>query len=399
MEKTNKQHKGKDGSMNSDEVYDRLKEIAKASGHAKLPLLNHEDLKWYLKAAYDPFTMYNHTKVPIGSGNKMFEVSTINLLEALANRDITGSTAENEIHKEVSQMTEKSALLFGMILNKDLRIGASIKTINKVFPGLIPSYEVMLAKLFDPKKIAFPCYGGPKIDGIRATYINTKKKFYTRSGHEIIGVSHLVDQLALSNAGHDLDGELFIPGMSFQQSSGLIRNDSPTPNAAFAMFEVPTLKDPFVKRLEYITEIAQNTQNILALKHYKLNDLEHAYKFYAWCRKKGYEGAVVRPLDYEYVQTRSWSWMKMKNIMDFDLKVIDLYEGKGKYKNHLGGVYVEYNGKQAVGGGFSDHERKIFWDNPHLIVGKTLHVVVTEFTNDSNFRHARKGPQGIRSDK
>lgn len=385
--------------MNSDEVYDRLKEIAAASGNAKLPLLNHEELMWYLKAAYDPFTMYNHTKVPIGSGNKMFEVSTINLLEALANRDITGSTAENEIHKEVSQMTEKSALLFGMILNKDLRIGASIKTINKVFPGLVPSYEVMLAKLFDPKKVTFPCYGGPKIDGIRATYINAKGKFYTRSGHEIIGINHLTDQLKQSNVKHDLDGELFIPGLSFQQSSGLIRNDSPTPSAVFAMFEVPSLKESFVGRMEFITEVSQCTTNIVALKHYKLNDLEHAYKFYAWCRKKGYEGAVIRPLDYEYVTTRSWSWMKMKNIMDFDLKVIDMYEGKGKYKNMLGGVYVEYNGKQAVGGGFSDHERKIFWNNPHLIMGKTLHVVVTEFTDDNNFRNARKGPQGIRSDK
>lgn len=385
--------------MNSDEVYDRLKEIAVASGHAKLPLLNCEELKPYLRTAYDPFMMYYNTKVPVGSGSKTFGSKTFELLYDLSDRKITGSIAEYAIKEHVAKMTEKSALLFGMILNKDLRIGASIKTINKVFPGLVPSYEVMLAKLFDPKKVTFPCYGGPKIDGIRATYINAKGKFYTRSGHEIIGINHLTDQLKQSNVKHDLDGELFIPGLSFQQSSGLIRNDSPTPSAVFAMFEAPSMKDSFVTRMSYITEVSQCTTNIVALKHYKLNDLEHAYKFYAWCRKKGYEGAVVRPLDYEYVPTRSWSWMKMKNIMDFDLKVIDLYEGKGKYKNMLGGVYVEYNGKQAVGGGFSDHERKIFWDNPHLIMGKTLHVVVTEFTNDNNFRHARKGPQGIRSDK
>jgi DNA ligase-1 len=92
--------------------------------------------------------------------------------------------------------------------------------------------------------------------------------------------------------------------------------------------------------------------------------------------------------------------MKIKNLVDFDLEVIDVYEGKGKYKGQLGGVVVMYNGKpQRVGGGFSDGQREHFWKHPNEIRGKEIEVAVTEFTNDGNFRHARMGKGGIRWDK
>ena len=176
-------------------------------------------------------------------------------------------------------MTEKSACLFGMIINKDLRIGMAAKTINAVFPGLIPVHEVMLAKLFDPKRVQYPCFGGPKIDCIRATYKHDQKEFLTRTGHVIKGLEHLLIQTG--DIHEDLDGEIFIPGMDFQRSSGLIRRGASVPNAVFAMFESPSLKESFVNRLLFLEGIAKEKQGFLRLKHYKLNDHDHLYKFYS----------------------------------------------------------------------------------------------------------------------
>lgn len=383
--------------MNSDLAFDMIEKIGKTSGHAKHGLLV-EGLKDYLVAAYDPYTMYGIKNSPKGNGENQFDMETWLLLEGLANRLFTGDKAKQMVWDHVSPMTLKSSILFHRILNKDLRMGVSAKTINKVYPGLIETNDVMLAKLFSKSRAKFPCYAGPKIDGIRGTYRHKRKKFYTRNGHEIVGLEHLILQLDQTKA--DLDGELFIPDVSFQISSGEIRSKNPTPNAVFAMFEVPRVKMSFKERLQYMEVLSQTRTNILRLKHYKINDLDHLYKFYSWCRKQGHEGAVVRPLDYEYVGTRSYHWMKMKNILDFDLKVEDMFEGKGKYKGQMGGVIVKYYGKpQRVGGGFSDAQRKTWWDQPNHILGKTIHVVVTEFTDDGNFRHARMGTQGIRRDK
>jgi DNA ligase-1 len=130
-------------------------------------------------------------------------------------------------------------------------------------------------------------------------------------------------------------------------------------------------------------------------------------------RKDGYEGLVLRPIDYEYQQKRSWDWQKVKNIIDLDLEVISVYEGNGKYKNQLGGVIVRYDwpkenikpptkfnkAGQKVGEGFSDYQRRFFWNNKNEIIGKIIQVIITEFTDDGNFRHSRMGEKGIRHDK
>ena len=77
--------------MNSDQIYDQLERVARASGHAKRKLLIPE-LKPYLVAAYDPFTMYYSTKVPLGVGTSVFGEPTWALLHALARRGTHGQS-------------------------------------------------------------------------------------------------------------------------------------------------------------------------------------------------------------------------------------------------------------------------------------------------------------------
>lgn len=55
--------------------------------------------------------------------------------------------------------------------------------------------------------------------------------------------------------------------------------------------------------------------------------------------------------------------------------MVELYEGTGKYKGMLGGVYVEYKGnKVGVGSGWNDEQRQKYWDNPNEILGKTIEI-------------------------
>ena len=394
----------------SNEAYKLFQDIAKTSGTRKQWLLKGANVKEYLLAAYDPFTMYHITKSKEGQGTKEFDEVTWSILKSLSDHSISGLDAQTIVDIHTSELTKESAELFKMILNKDLRMGMGVKTINKVFPGLIPTHDIMLAKTYDPSKIKFPCYAGLKIDCVRAIYNPKTEKFYSRKGHEYYGLDHLIKEIIDSGINTRLDVELAIKGGKFQWSSGKIRDYNPTPNAVAHIIELPDINEEFAERLDYMKELSFLGEHLLEIPHIIVHNHDEMFDYFKKVRLAGYEGLILRPIDYPYENKRSYNWQKVKNIIDLDLKVIDIYEGKGKYENQLGGVIVEYLCEepvpkgfnwsgQKVGGGFSDYKRIMYWNKPEIILGKTIHVIVTEFTDDKNFRHARMGKQKIRRDK
>lgn len=370
--------------ISSDKAYDLFVKIANTSGSSKQQILKGQDVKEYLLAAYDPFTKYYVTKVSEGYGSIEFNDITWLILEQLSNHRLSGNDAQITVNSYTSGLTQKSSKLFHMILNKDLRMGMGVKTINKVFPGLIPTHDVMLAKLFEEKRVKYPCFGSPKIDGVRAKFKNGI--FYSRNGHPYVGLNHLTEELR--NIKVELDGELVIHGRTFQESSGLIRNDSPTPNAQFRIFEIPVSKASFVERLAMMKDIHQIGEHIFRVPHKPLYSIDEVSEYYTKCRKAGYEGTVIKPFDYEYKATRSYDWMKIKPKETLDVIVTDIYEGKGKYAGQMGGVTVDYNNGNNVGGGWSDKQREDYWRDPELILDKCIEVSFMELTDDGNFRHA-----------
>jgi DNA ligase-1 len=64
--------------------------------------------------------------------------------------------------------------------------------------------------------------------------------------------------------------------------------------------------------------------------------------------------------------------------MDFlDLEVVGLEEGTGRNQGKLGAAIVEHKGyKVNVGSGFTDEEREKYWNNPNLLVGKTIGIIL-----------------------
>jgi DNA ligase-1 len=380
--------------MNSDHVFDAFNRIAKVNGTTLKRAMLSDYMKPYIVAALDPFQQYyaKRDEVEAASANPdgaPFTDETWCTLHKLKTREVSGTTAHQIINKTIRELTPESAALFIRILNKDLRIGLRAKTINKRFPGLIPTHDIMLAKLFDESKVTFPCWAGPKIDGVRAVF--RKGHFYSRKGLQFRGLEFL--ESLLSDFIEPIDGELIVPGVSFQVGSGKIRSDSPTPDAAFYIFELPTVDAPFSERIQMMQDLSGMDDSIRVVPHVEILDLSMLYDYYEQCRKQGYEGTVVRTYDYKYVGTRSFHWMKMKPKMkDLELKVVDLFEGNGKYKGQLGGVIVEYHGskgkrKVRVGGGFTDNQREFFYNCPSAIMFKYIQAEAMEETDEGSLRH------------
>lgn len=68
--------------------------------------------------------------------------------------------------------------------------------------------------------------------------------------------------------------------------------------------------------------------------------------------------------------------VKDKDHVSVDVKVVGIFEGKGKFAGMLGGLTIVYKGQeQNCGGGkLTDKERKALWADPWKIVGKIVEV-------------------------
>lgn len=364
--------------------------IAMSSGNAKKVLLGeHPQLKKVLNYAYDPYKHFYIKDIMVdGEGEADICQEGFVILNKLSNRILSGHEGLKQTAEYIRYLSYENGEVFKRILNKDMRIGMGAKSINKVWPGHIPEFPVMRAKLYDEKRVEFPCYVSPKLDGIRCIFKNGK--CYFRSGKQIEGVDHIADYIRQLGAfGLELDGELLIPNLSFEDSSGQIRSNNPTPDAKFFIFDAPHPSRTLYERLRYITETTPDA-SIIPVLHKVVDSHDEIMQEYSECRILGYEGLIIKDPGSKYLDSRSYAWMKLKNISSADLPVTGFFEGTGKYEGSLGGIICDFNGVSVkVGGGFSDKDRQLIWNNTDKFVGKTAEVLYQEVTKHKSLRHPR----------
>jgi len=139
---------------------------------------------------YDPFITFGLTP-PLDPklGDNTFDLGSTyiwELLKELSNRDLTGNAAQERVLTAMSGLDITSAELLWRILSKDLRAGFTGNTLNKLRPGYIRSFDVMLSHKFEERHVKhFPVAVEPKLDGLRAIcLINGKQAgFYSRVGN------------------------------------------------------------------------------------------------------------------------------------------------------------------------------------------------------------------------
>ena len=387
--------------MSSDQYYQVIQQLRRTSGlNAKKAFLGqHPELKNILRTTYDPFTQFD-LKVTENwqrnIGRDQFSSKTNRLLNALKNREVTGNRAKNAVRSHMDELTYESAQVLMLMLNKSLDIGLAAKSINEVFPGLIPTHDIQLAKAFDTLKCRFPCITSPKLDGLRAVYKNGQ--FYSRQGHIFRGLNALEQSMMLIEETMDLvpqagyfDGELMVDGEHFNEISGSIRSFKETDNAHYYIFDAPS-QLPLHKRIAFLhlIALANPVMNVTIVPHFTVTSLEDIMDYDAQFRDEGYEGSIVKQENAPYQNARTWDWMKIKSILTEDCIITGVFEGTGKYAGAAGGIIIDFNGVSVrVGSGLSDVQRFSWLDNPDDIIGRTAEVAFQEITPDGSMRHPR----------
>ena len=360
-----------------------------------------------LEMTFNPYISFNVVKVPKTKKteqappddvwNEFIRVATI-----CANREKTGNAAIELMQSVFQRASKEQERWMRKILKKSLAIGVSVKSLNKIQPGFIPTFEVSLAQKFDMKRVkSDQVYVEPKLDGIRCLAIvkNGDAKLFTRAGKQITNFDSTVGvELAQLRDGC-YDGEIM--SVDFRELMRQVnrKEDKDISQVYFAVFDYINLKEWHAKKSK--TQCAVRKEQIknqlstvgkfkyLSMVRFRTIEAteENFKKEHDYWVSKGEEGIMIKDISAPYEFKRDWSVMKYKAFFDVDVRIKGLLEGTGKHQGKLGSFVIDYKGKEVrVGSGLTDSLREELWIDRDKHVGRLIEVRYQEETPDGSLR-------------
>jgi DNA ligase-1 len=254
--------------------------------------------------------------------------------------------------------------------------------------------EPMLAHRFDQHghKIQYPAFVQPKLDGHRCIAVIDqagKATLWTRQRKPITGVPHIVEAVERWARGHRpmsgiLDGELYNHDYrdNFEDLTGFIR--SPTPKLGYGVVEYHIYdiaeSGSFSHRFSVLNTfpLYSPLQKVETVEVTDEDSLMLAYESFV---AQGYEGAIVRNMDSEYANHRSFDLQKIKEFVDEEFVIVGVEGGRGKMAGH--GIFVcqTANGlvfRAKMQGTLSELTQ--YYRNSRAYIGKKLTVQFQGYT-------------------
>ena len=361
-----------------------------------------------LNYTYDTYKQYGVTSANckknsdlMGHPNTYGSIFT--LLDDLNNRVATGHTAIANVNRFVHENFIYADLIWNMI-DRNLKTRSTASMINKVKPGLIPTFDVALAKAFDEKtqkKVDWnDCwFVSRKLDGVRCLTVideNGEPKFFSRQGKEFLTLDNLkTDIKALGLKNTVLDGEVcIVDGNGDEDFTGIIkeikRKDHTIESPYYWMFDMLTMEEFSSKKSKTVfAERIANLQRISKMPSYFIGVLDQWIgsdkvfsEMMAESKAGGWEGLMLRKNE-TYKGKRSTDILKVKQMFDEEYIVVDLendvhrviVDGSEVEEEMLKNVIIEHKGNRVhVGSGFSHEQRRHYFANPNEILGKQITV-------------------------
>lgn len=283
----------------------------------------------------------------------------------------------------------------------------------------------MLGVQFDDRRLRFPYYGSPKLDGIRCLSLDGEAR--TRSMKRIPNF-HVRDWFAhhktlLSN----LDGELVVGEPTandcYARTESALMSHGGKPAFTFFVFDVidDTGKRTFVERWAEATERAADwPPNVGLLLMQLLPRLPCLQRFEETVLEQGYEGVMLRRPDSRYKQGRATvtenSLLKVKRFTDAEAIIVGVEEQMANIntatrnelgrtqrsksraglvgKGTLGALTVRGSPGQpfdgvrfSIGTGFDDALRAKLWEQRQLLAGIQVRYRYFDFGTKDAPRH------------
>ena len=400
-----------------EKVIEQLEILRHFTGNTQLGYLStfkSDLLKEILEYTYNP-----HKKYKIDEGKYDKITTTIGNKLSLHQEDWNDFKSFLDSLAEKKSATDKDVLaiktfidkyeeadFLKMVLFKDLRLNMNIKKFQKIWSNFCVEPQVQLAQKFEGVKYPYSLYSR-KLDGLRAYYKDGVAISRTNKPHKTEPLAHITAQLKqfVDHNAWVYDGEIIYLNPDgtedFTKAISLARSDNRTPecdNLYYCIFDmiqkeafenktpdVATFKDEYKRMIAHLGIVEEKRDwyvtsqpNILLLKQVDETGLEELQQNRI---KYNYEGIMIRNADAHYEYKRSNNIRKIKEMQDTEVKLLGMEAGTGKFANTLGAMVADYNGYELkIGSGFSDEQRKHYWQHRDEYVGKYVKVKYFEKT-------------------
>ena len=385
---------------------------------------DNEDIKRGFVYTYDPYKQYYVTsKTCIKRNDLVSSLDTTSrnlydILDMLNDREVTGHDAIKLVNAFVRDHKEHEDLIW-KIIDGNLKTRSTVSMINKIIPGLIPTFDVALASKYEPKNCDFEnerWFASRKLDGVRCIIRKEGNKInaFSRAGKEFTTLQNVLDDVAKMSGDFVLDGEICIMDESGNEDfQGIMkeikRKDHTIHNPKYIVFDYLTLEEfdskkgeqSLSNRISNAIDNCWGVDNTLSvLEQEKVKDVEHLSELISDADKNGYEGIMLRK-DCGYQGKRTKNLLKCKQFHDAEYKVIDLdfdtnrviVDGKEVEEMMLRNVIIEHKGnKVSVGSGFSHEEKRYYYENPSKLLNKTITVQYFEESINQSGEHSLRFP-------
>ena len=368
----------------------RLEKEAILKAHATDPVF-----KEVCRLTLDPLVNFYIKKLPeAGVARPGADVWSLNeALESikthLATRALRGNAATTHVHRLLTCLEPDDREVLRRVLGRNLKCGVSESTVEKIWPDLKLSYPCMLVSPMDSKtKLSFPMYSQVKSDGARFNAIieNRVVHYRSRNGKEIDLFGSMDREFLEMAGGRDLvfDGELLVVGpdgkpLDRKTGNGLLTKfqkgtGSKTVAASLRavvwdlipLEEFRKGKGTQTYRERYATLLAAlqtpGVSKVVGVETTTVQSLEQALDIYKHKVAEGEEGLVLKDPKGTWEDKRVKHQVKLKEVLDADLKVVGFTPGEGKYAGKIGSLMVESSDgkvKTSVGTGLSDADRSL----------------------------------------
>lgn len=243
-------------------------------------------------------------------------------------------------------------------------------------------YLPMLAQPYDKKKVKFPCFVQPKLDGIRALYY--RGALWSRKGKMFTTLDHIVSDL--KDIDVVLDGELYSDKGSFQEiCSWVKKKSSKTSLIKYIVYDLISDSDYSV-RYQQLMEIISSLGFSRVLLHTTEichNDSE-VKSYLVKYTSSGFEGVMIRNFKGGYaMKSRSKNLQKLKQFIDKEFEITGYTEGVGAEKGCIIFICKTDSGKEFnVRPTGTRQDRTRMFKSGKKYIGKLLTVKYQELTDD-----------------
>ncbi len=422
--------------FNLNRLHDRLNATTSTNDKVQVLkdyLIPDTELQKLVSVTYNSYMQFGVTwKNILKREDLNFEFSgrIFDLLKMLSERNITGHTALGCVNNYRRRIGADFPL--SLIFGRNLKARCDSKLINRVIPGLIPTFDVALAtkyedyaKRFDPS--SYKWMWSRKLDGVRVIMRieNGTVKYFSRQGKEFFTLGNVTDAIAqhsIMNENIVLDGELCIVDANGDENFQSVikeirRKDHTIKNPKFKVFDILTLEEfdsgvssehrAFAARYDDIhwkigNPLWDHDFPIDVVKHEFVNDKDEIIDLLNMAESMGWEGIMLRK-DAPNKGKRSNDILKVKKMHDEEYIVKDIEYGPFRIVDKelkqevtiqtMTNVLIEHKGNTvSVGSGFTLDQRNHYYNNPKDIVGKEITVQYFEESQDKTGKFSLRFP-------